>query len=125
LGYIQTITGSTSTALTTATALTTSFTLGVGVWIINFYTGITATTAGTTTVITGGISTTTGTGGLIAGAYNRVHISNAYSLNDNPRWNGSYTVSVTASTTYYLLIQATFATGAFTAQTGATATRIA
>jgi hypothetical protein len=125
LGYLQTITGSTSTALTTATALTTSFTLGVGVWIINFYTGITATTAGTTTVITGGISTTTGTGGLIAGAYNRVHISNAYALNDNPRWNGSYTIVVTASTTYYLLIQATFATGAFTAQTGATATRIA
>lgn len=125
LGYLQTITGSTSTALTTSTAISTSFSLTPGVWIINFYTGITCTTAGTVTVFTGGISTSTTIGGRIDGAFNREHTSNTYGVGDNPRWNGSYTLVVTATTTYYLVIQANFATGAFTAQTGATATRIA
>lgn len=127
-GYYLATTGS-NTSLTTATAttITTTPSIPIGVWRIDYTIQMTADTAGTITVSRSVISASAASLGQVAftGASLRSHVSEVYTAGDIQIINGSFTYNQTTAGVLYLNVLRTFATGTFSCLGGIAATRIA
>lgn len=95
-----------NTSLITATAKTvTSLNLTAGIWDVTGIGNIVATTG---TVATVGISTTTNT---ITGTQGDAYLNQVYAFSQTSGTISAFRVALTATTTYYLIAQATFVSG--------------